>query len=158
MGDVADDPLLFSPDVVARIERQSDAVPEHFRSALWLHATHPDLGAFRSWLDDQLRNLETAVRQSFLSRLRDEQRYTQALAEIATGYALRQPGYTVEFEPDLNGLTPDLLVTDPSGRRLIVEIWRRGLPQVVATRNKQWGLLARQLQRVPVALAVAVGP
>jgi hypothetical protein len=152
-----DEPVLFTPDVCARIARQSESLPEQFRSTQWLHATHPELDRLRSWLDGELRRLEPRTVKSFLSRLRDEERYTQALAEIATGYVLRQPGYTVEFEPDLAGLTPDLLITDPTGRRLIVDVWRRGLPRAVATRNKHWGLLARQIQRIPVPLAIAVG-
>lgn len=156
-GRVSEDSLLFTPEVVARVERQAASVPEHFRSTLWLHATRPQAATLRSWLERELRNLPDAVCTSFCSRLRDERRYTQALAELATGYVVRQPGYAVEFEPNLGGRTPDLLVTDPTGRQLIVEVWRRGLPSLLATRDTQWGLLARQLQRIPIPLALAVG-
>lgn len=131
-------------------------MPAHFRSTFWLHATHPDAAPLRAWIDQSLGGLQSSVAKSLLSRLHDERRYTQALAEIATAHALRRPGYTVEFEPDLHGLTPDLLVIDPSGRRLIVEIWRRGLPKIAVSRNKQWGLLACQVRRIPVALDIAV--
>jgi hypothetical protein len=84
-------------------------------------------------------------------------RYTQALAELAAGYVMRQPGYSVDFGPQLNGLTPDIIVTDPGGPRLIVEVWRRVLSRTVAARNAQWAELGRQVRRIaiPVLLAVA---
>jgi hypothetical protein len=82
---------------------------------MWRHATHPDLEGLRRWLDHELRGLEPRVRNTYMSRLRDENRYTQALSELAAGYVLRQTDYVVEYEQHIDHLTPDLVVTNPSG-------------------------------------------
>lgn len=61
------------------------------------------------------------------------------------------------IDPPLGRLTPDLFVTDPQQRRLVVEVWRRGLPHLIHTRAKGWRELARQIRRIrkPVAIAVS---
>jgi hypothetical protein len=153
---VSNRPLLFAPETVARIQSQFASIPEHFRPVLWRCATDPQLEQFRAWLEDELHRLEPTSCALFLSRLTDEARFTQALAELTTGYILRQPGYSVQYGPEIDGLTPDLIVTDPWGRRLVVEVWRRGLPELVNSRNKQWAQLGRSIQRIPVSVALAV--
>lgn len=62
------------------------------------------------------------VPRVFLSCLVDEARDTGALSELATGYILQQSGYTVEYQAELQGLTPDILVTDRTGRQIITEV------------------------------------
>jgi len=103
--------------------------------------TLPEFESLRTWLSEELACLNAQIARGFVSRLRDVDRYTQALAELATGYIFAQPGYQVEFEPPLDLLTPDLLVTSPHGHRLVAEVWRRGLPRSTDTRNKHRGLL-----------------
>lgn len=153
---MTDGALVFDRETLAQLERRFASLPDHFRPLLWLHATHPALDRFRAWLDSQVTLLEPTARRSFLSRLRDEARYTQVLTELATAYVARQPGYVVEHEPDLDGLTPDLLVTNPEGQRAIIEVWRRGQPLDTARRNASWGRLARAIQRIATPLALAV--
>jgi hypothetical protein len=138
------------------IERRFADVPAFARPTLWEHATLPQHAALRSWLECELDRLPEPVRATFVSRLTREERYTGALAELATGYVLRQPGYTVKFETKLEGLTPDVLVTDPTGRRLIVEVWRRGLADDTTAQNSRWMELARRLRRIRIPVTLAV--
>jgi hypothetical protein len=154
---VGDDFNLFEPSLVASIEQRFSMLAPHERPLLWLHATRPDFAPLRAWLDDQLRHFDTELARGFASRLRDADRYTQALAELATGYVFREAGNAVRFEPQLGRLTPDLLITDPEGRQLIIEVWRRGLPRTAQARNKQWTELARHIRRIREPIALAVG-
>jgi hypothetical protein len=154
---VTSEPSAFDTAAVAAIERRFAMLANHERPILWQHATLPQFEPLRAWLHQQLANLETQVARGFTARLRDADRYTQALAELATGYLFDQPGYEVHYEPQLGRLTPDLLVTAPDGYQLVVEVWRRGLPQATNSRNKRWADLARHVRRIrqPVALALS---
>lgn len=138
------------------IQRRFAAVPEYARPPLWLVATHPSQATLRRWLDDELGQLDPGLRDDFIGRLRDARGHGDAVAELAAGFVLRQPGYLIEFGPKLEGLTPDLLVTDPHGNRLIVEVWRRGLSQHSVARNAAWAELTRHLRRIRRPLAVAI--
>ncbi|WP_375504515.1 hypothetical protein [uncultured Jatrophihabitans sp.] len=149
-------PLLFTEDLIASMRQRFSALPEPLRPSIWHHAVHPLHADMRAWLEGHLASLDDNVRDQFLSRLRSEQLYTQALAEIATAHVVTQPGYAVEYGPEIDGLTPDLRVTDPCGRPLLVEVWRRGVPQASTRRNNGWAQLARAVQRIPVPLAIAV--
>jgi hypothetical protein len=146
----------FTPESVAAIEKRCAMLAPHERPILWRHAALPEHEQLRSWLDNQLRRLDATTAREFAARLRDSRRYTQALAELATGYVLRQPGYGVEFAPRLGQLTPDLIVTEPGGQRLIVEVWRRGQSQATVRRNAGWDELARQVRRIPLPVAIHV--
>jgi len=148
---------VFDAAAVATIERRFAILANHERPILWQHATLPEFEQLRAWLHQQLSELDPLVARGFIARLRDVDLYTQALAELATGYLFGQPGCKVQFEPRFGRLTPDLLVTDPNGQQLVVEVWRRRLSEVTSTRNKRWAELARHIRRIrqPIALALS---
>jgi hypothetical protein len=117
------DHSAFGDAAVAAIERRFAMLADHERPMLWQHATLPLFESLRAWLDSELAGLDEQIARGFISRLHDANRYTQALAELATGYLFRQPGCAVQFDPPIGRLTPDLLVTSPGGHRMIVEVW-----------------------------------
>ena len=97
-------PGLFSSVVVARVERKFSGVPEYARPTFWAHATQPQHGGLRAWLEEQLSELPPMSRAQFGTRLLTPELHTQALAEIAAGAVMRLPGYEVELGPELEGL------------------------------------------------------
>jgi hypothetical protein len=146
---------VFLAETVSGIERRFASLPAFARPALWAHATLPEHAGFRVWLHAQVDQLHPAVLDGYISRLLDSAQHTQAVAELAAGAAMRLPGYTVEFGPVIDGLTPDLLVTEPDGRKLIAEVWTRGLSDGAESKNRQWAGLAQRITRIPVAVALA---
>ena len=147
----------FDDATVAAIESRFALLADYERPILWQHAALPHFAPLRAWLHKELAGLDPNVARGFVSRLREVDLYTQALAELATGYTFRQEGCQVQFNPQLGQLTPDLLVTSADGQRLVVEVWRRGLPQATDTRNKQWTELARRIRRIRQPIAIAAG-
>jgi len=147
----------FDDAAVAAIEKRFAMLADYERPILWQHATLPHFAPLRAWLHEELSGLDPDIARGFVSRLRDVDLYTQALAELATGYIFRQPGCQVQFDPPLGRLTPDLLVTSADGECLVVEVWRRGLPRATDTRNKQWAELARRIRRISQPVAIATG-
>lgn len=123
---------------------------------MWADACDPTRDDFRRWIEDELAGLDNETRAQFVARLGEPRQHTSAAAELATGYALRGPGTTIQYEPDLDSTTPDLIVTSPNGDRLVVEVWRRNLPGDVLRRNRGWAELSRHLERLqfPVVLRI----
>jgi len=155
-GSAIGQPLLFTTDLVTGLAQRYSAMPEHLRPLLLQHATDPQHSTIHEWLEWHLRKVDPSVRAGFLSRLRTEDLYPQALAELATAHVVDRPGYSIEYEPVIDGLTPDLRLTDPTGHHLLIEVWRRGLPKATAKRNAGRAQLARAVRGISVPVAIAV--
>jgi hypothetical protein len=154
-GRPANERLVFTSAAMACIAQQAVALPEFARPALWAHANLAEHGRLREWLEAEVERLPSTARRGFVARLLDAANHTQAIAELAAGSAMRLPGYSVEYGPEINALTPDLLLTDPDGRRLIVEVWTRGISHEAAAKNLRWASLAQRIERLPVGVVLA---
>jgi hypothetical protein len=141
--------------VVQGIEHRFASVHEYVRPKLWAHAIQPQYAELRAWINDQVDGFDRMAVGELLSRLGDPARHTQVVAELATGAAMRTHGYSVQFNPTIDDLTPDLIVTDDEGHRLMAEVWTRGLAEDAVSRNKQWAGLAQRIRKVPAPVALA---
>jgi hypothetical protein len=68
---------------------------------------------------------------------------------------MRTHGYSVQFNPVIDGLTPDVIVSDNEGHRLMAEVWTRGLADDSVSRNQQWAGLAQRIRKLPTPVALA---
>jgi hypothetical protein len=100
----------------------------------------------------RLRRLRRAAEQDRRTEIRA--RISYALAELEIGARLRDSGYAVEYESELDGMTPDWLDV---GARLLVEVVNAGLPAKMCQdidRNGMWCGFAES-DGIPVAVGRA---
>lgn len=96
-------------------------------------------------------------RSRLRTRLEDARSYTHAYHELCLAAILVGAGLEVEYEPELEGASPDLLVS--SEPRIIVELWTRSRPDAVKKMNRRWEVLAILINQIPVPAALMLrGP
>ena len=150
------EPRLFTSDLRASLRQDFAGIPERALPLLWQHSTEPRYESLREWLEGILARLDGSDLAKALGHLAVWEKYPSALTEIATGELLAQNGNTVVYEPHIDDLTPDFLVTDVRGRQMIVEVWRRSLSIEVSALNRRWADLTGRLEAldIPVTLVM----
>lgn len=117
------------------------------RPEYWELATSPERTSQRRWLNDALTRMEAASRQRLFRNIRDSGRFVQSYNEAAGAAILFDAFANVEYEPTLNGQTPDLVVRSDDGSvRLVVEVANRMLSETEGAAAKRWGQLRSRIQ------------
>jgi hypothetical protein len=150
---------LFDDDFLQSLDRRYAHVGAWAQPSLYRVARWPQNAWRRDWVEDEFSRLPT-VEQSWLrGRLRNEEQFLQALAELETGAILCRAGMEVSQSPAFGGeKTPDLLVTIPgTGARFLVEVWTRSIPELASGHARQWAELQARVDRgVPAAYGLMV--
>ncbi|OIQ80317.1 hypothetical protein GALL_379350 [mine drainage metagenome] len=152
---------VFDPATCSEIRRRYGDLDEYARPAVFSAALEPSRFALRKWLDHEVGRLDADGRAHVLNRLRGADSHSAALAEL-TGLALLRDagGFTVALDPELDGLTPDLLAYDAVSNApvLIAEVWTRSVSIDVVKAQRGWTALRKAVAkiRVPALLSVSV--
>ena len=148
---------LFDSDLITRLKKKpvgrlAWAVPEFYTTVL-----APEREKQRVWMRSELHELPEPGRSRLKARLENERDFGTAYHELCVSAILRDAGYCAEFEPEVFGTTPDLLVR--SEPPLMIELWTRSRPDSVKKANRAWEVFAGLINKIPVPAALMiVGP
>ena len=118
------------------------------RPEYWELAASSDRAAQRMWLNAALGRMGPDARQHLFENICDSGRFVPTYNEAAVASILLDAFVKVEYEPTLNGQTPDLVVRSDDGAvQLIVEVANRLLPEAADAKAKRWEQLRGRLQR-----------
>jgi hypothetical protein len=146
---------VFDPAFTGAMEARFYGRPAWERPDLWFVALAPERAELRAWIDDEVSHLAEPGRTKLVARLRDDANFLTGYHELATAAVFRDAGLPVVYEPDLDGLTPDLLVpAGPDGRPILVEVWTRGVPREVKGERRSWQVLLQRIAEVPVPVGL----
>jgi len=147
---------VFDPGTCADIRRRYGSLAAHVRPGVFSAALDPSKSTFRDWLDREVGELDEVGRAHVLGRLRSEGGHSAALAELVGRAVLRDgAGFAVTLDPELDGLTPDQLASNPSSGEpvLIAEVWSRSVPTDVVKAPAQLGRAGSSDRKDPRASA-----
>lgn len=131
--------------------------PEWEQPDLAFVALAPERARVREWIDAEVAYLPEPGRTKLVGRLRNNLNFATAYNELAVASILRDAGLDVAYEPDLQGLTPDLFVeSGPDGRPLVIDVWTREVPRADRGARRAWAELVRRVARVPVPVGLVV--
>lgn len=99
--------------------------------------------------------LPSAKARALEHRLRQDRGATDAVHEAAVAWVLQDAGVQVEFEPLLDGVTPDVLCPFLSPP-LICEVWSRGVPAAAAATSRKWLAMERVVNSIPTPWALVI--
>lgn len=119
-------PLLFTPDVMTRAAR-----PRHRHALGLLERWATKEGDVGSRVRDQLERVAAQVPQSqrgqvlapILSPRTDEPHVRNALGLLMLAHTFKSTGWEIDFNPVIDGLTPDLLIRKGDAE-FVVEVTR----------------------------------
>ena len=108
----------------------------------------PPVDAKGDWAAGTLALIPEPGRSELVRRLSTQ--FTTTYHELCVAAILQSAGLCPEYEVDINGSTPDWLVTDLAP--MIVEVWTRQIPEEVRSRDRRWNILRERLASIPVAV------
>src|SRR5713226_4619255 len=113
--------MLYDDDLVGRLRskpigRPEWAVPEYYRTVL-----APDRETQRGWMRASLEAIPEPGRARLKARLESAREFTTAYHELCVAAIMQDAGYSPEYEREVFGTTPDLLIT--SEPPLMLEMW-----------------------------------
>src|SRR6266446_3236375 len=100
-------PFVFDPEWIAKQKSKYGPLPDYERPKPYWFWTSDESQGLRDLIEQWVDPLQTADRQKIISRLRQPKLFEQTRNELAVGDSLRRMGHTIEYEAELQGLTPD---------------------------------------------------
>lgn len=148
----------FGPRFVAEQRHRYGKRPPEQRMLSYDVAVLEEYEPWRIWLDEQLDLLPEALAATFAANLWRDQNFWPYVMELATGAALRQRGFGVEFERQWGSQTPDWTVIDERGAPVaLVEVLTHSPQKGTFAKMKAWHALVERLKQVPVPVVLTVG-
>jgi hypothetical protein len=138
---------VFTPDWIAEQKRKYGQSPEHARPRLYYFWTSSETEGLRNLIEQWVDFLSPKNRQRVIPRLRATEQLRQTCNELAVGDSLRRMGHAVEYEVELQGLTPDWVVcVAGTGSKFILEVVSSKPPQERERCDDGWDILRRRLE------------
>jgi hypothetical protein len=147
----------FTSEWVACQKRRYGSSPDHSRPPLYWLWTSNQRRERRESIERLVDLLPVEKRPGIISRLRTPVNFRQAINELLVGDSLRKPGHEVEFEPELENLTPDWRVRGPSGV-VIVEVFSSFRSEVDERKDNGWDRLRLRLESIESNAFLSVHP
>ncbi|MFL6137378.1 MAG: hypothetical protein ACJ74O_06200 [Frankiaceae bacterium] len=152
---------LFDAVTIARLQKRYRHWTLDQRPKLWHVALSDQYEQLRAWLRGEVAALASGA-DRLVPKLHDAGSFPNAFHELCVASLLRVSGRAIGYEPDLEGMTPDLVAHSPaqSDRLLLAEVWTRNRPREAVARGRQWLALKARFEQipVPVRLVVVEGP
>lgn len=108
--------LVFDGATVRDLRGKFAALPPWARPAVAAVALDVEMSDRRAWIEHRVGQLNEQKQKEFIARLRSPEQHVQTLVELTLGSLLEDAGCSVEHDPLVRGLTPDLRATDSHGR------------------------------------------
>jgi hypothetical protein len=133
---------VFTPDWIEEQKRKYDQHPDYARPKRYHFWTSDECRRSRDLIEQWVDLLPLRNRQQFIPRLRTSEQFEQTYNELAVGDSLRRMGHSVEYEVELQGLTPDWLVRPArTGPEFIVEVVSSKPPEERSRCDDGWDAL-----------------
>ncbi len=111
----------------------------------------------RDWIDTEVVAIPDPGRAKLLSHLRGDKTFETALNELAVASLFRHAGVGLLYEPDLDGLTPDLFAPASGDRpAMIIEVWTREPLRESRGSRRAWAELVERISAIPVPVGLTV--
>ena len=148
---------VFSNEWVEGIKRRYERLPPYQRPVIYSIAVDKDRESLRSEIEAWVERLPSTSREKLIPRLRSPRNIQQSYNELAVGHTLIEFGYELEYEQQIDGLTPDWFVhSRGEAPAFVIEAFTANAPENrVADINKCGHLIAR-LHSIPVDVTLRI--
>lgn len=145
----------FGPEFVDEYRRRFGKRPPEQRQLTYDIGVNDEFGSWRQWLDDQLALLPPPVADALAGRVWLDEHFWPVNFELATGAGLRAAGFTVAYEQNVDGLTPDWTVLSADGKPLaFVEVHTDQPPATTFGQMRAWHGLVERIKKIPVPVVL----
>jgi hypothetical protein len=145
---------LFEDDFLESLGRKFSSRPKWVWTELAQFALLEERAAQRAWVEAMLERFDDGQQAELKRRLSLDKQFEDTLRELAVAARFAQVGYAVEYEPEIDGVTPDLVVADHDGHRVIVETWNRNRDALSKRDAALWDDLRVRINTIPRPLGL----
>ena len=143
-------PLVFALEWVAEQRRRYESRPEFQRPEAYPLWTTDRCQPLRSRIESWVGQLSLDQQEKVIPRLRDGAQFQQTHNELAVGDSLRRSGCEIDYEPEMDGLTPDWLVRRPDiDFQFVVEVVSSNPSEARRRCEKEWADLRLRIEALP---------
>lgn len=123
---------------------------------MWLVATAAERAGQREWMNAALLDVPQPGRARLERKLKESRSFLATYHELAVAALLQGCGQTTEYEPQLDGLTPDIVASRNGTLELVVEVVGRFRADHVRSQERGWRALAQRVSQIawPVGIIV----
>lgn len=156
-NDVVTDGYHSSAQRADEMRRKYEHLGRSRRPLTYDIAVEPEFEPWREWIDAQLSHLPLVAAVNLERRLWLDESHWPSIIELAAGAALRSAGYTIVYEQEWDGLTPDWTAVDTAGQPvLFVEAHTDQPPPQTYARIRGWHDLEQRIANIPVGVVLAL--
>jgi hypothetical protein len=150
---------VFTPEWISEQKRKYAHCPKHARPRQYRFWTSDECAVYRDSIEQWVGHISPESRTKVIPRLRKPEQFKQTYNELAVGESLRHMGHIVEYEVELQGLTPDWLVRSSDAcAGLIIEVVSSNPPQERERCNNGWDGFRHRLDELPGNVLLYVQP
>lgn len=141
--------LVFTKEFVRSIAARYGEKPKHSRPRLFYIATLDAGEPMRTKIEQWAANVPERVLTALRPRLQDCDQHLTACNELLAAYHLSRLGYELEYEPVIQGKTPDFAAARAGIPRFIVEVLTRNVSASAKGQEALRNELYHRMLRVP---------
>lgn len=142
--------IVFPDDVILGIIKKYENLPKDQRPFVYRLATSDRYKDDREIIERFATGLSGESLSKFVGNLQSKNNNcTHTYNELMVGEALRKMGYSIVYEPKIDGKTPDWLIIDPkTEKKAVVECFTCNINTNEEKTFKQLNDLARRLNKI----------
>jgi len=148
---------VFSEDWLQLQGNRYSSYPKYQWPKPFFIATDESFRAIRDDVERLISDLPCDSQKSAIAKLRSDEQFWETYHELAVGNLLRNLGLKTEYENQLNGLTPDWLVSTSDGsEKFIVEVFTQNVSASDKAEDKQMADLTNRLKQIPIDVFISI--
>jgi hypothetical protein len=149
---------VFTPDWIAQKVQRYGSLPSYVRPRHLEFWTSEDAQDWRHTIEQLVDDLPPETRRRVIPRVRAPEHFEQTWNELFVGDSIRRLGHRAEYEPEMEGLTPDWLVNASIAGRFIIEVVSSKPPSDRKRCDAAWEQLRRRVLTLPGNAWLAISP
>lgn len=149
----------FGREFVAKHRRRYGHRSPEQRELTYDIAVDDEHEPWRRWLDGQLALLPEHDADTLAGKLWVDKDFWTVNFELAVGEWLREQGFSVAYEREWDGVTPDWTIVSDTGQPMgFVEIHTHNPTADTYAQMKAWHALVERIKAIPVAVVLQLAP
>src|ERR1051325_256010 len=150
---------VFTEEWIGQLEKRYGRLPDYQKPVTYIVATGDHNQPIRLKIEEWITSLslQPEVECELIRRLRTPEHFIHTYHELIFADILRQRGFALEYEKQIDGLTPDWFV-NANGKipAFILEVFTTNISAARNSERHQVSQLRSRLQEIPVGVALDI--
>lgn len=140
-------------DNLRRMAKRSSDSSDNTLIDIWYLIFNSKNELYRNYLEERFNLFSETTQKKFKAKLnKDFKGFYETINEMIIGSHFRTLGYSVEYEPNICGQTPDLIIETPYNQKFIVDIFTSNIPTYIQSQSNAATILLKSIEKLPFSV------